>query len=273
MSCINLKQNIWDLDVVFPANHIISQPYFDNAPVAILENFKVLLSRDVFSEGDSQPFYDYLMTRKAEFSQDFLAFLDLWLIDELKHYEALRRVYSALSGITFREMDIIFSQRNHEIEPIAIALEDEFTILVTFMFDELSSAYSYRRDLQEYYSHFGSKPQTLVHHLIKDEGMHFNNAAQILLNNHLERLGEVGDFLALISKLESSLNKYYQTFFLDHAQEKYRFPTYFNSVIIRFILAHLGLGKKPKQEELLELWQWKPEGYNFVPVIKLQEEN
>ena len=141
MSCINLKQNIWDLDIVFPAHHIISQSYFDNAPVGVFENFKHLLSRDVFSEGDSQPFYDYLMTRKTEFSQNFLAFLDLWLIDELKHYEALRRVYAALSGISFREMDRIFAQRNHEIEPIAITLKDEFTILVTFMFDELDLFY------------------------------------------------------------------------------------------------------------------------------------
>lgn len=74
-------------------------------------------------------------------------------------------------------------------------------------------------------------------------------------------------FLEKISELESSLKKYHQTFFLDHAQEKFRFPTCFNSVIIRFILAHLGLGKKPQQAELLNLWQWKPQGYDFVPVI------
>lgn len=263
---MNLKQNIWDLDTVFPVNHVISQSYFDNAPVGVFDNFKRLLSRDVFSEGDSQPFYNYLMTRKEEFSQEFLDFLDLWLIDELKHYEALRRVYSSLSGISFKEMDNIFARRNHEIEPIAIALEDEFTIIVTFMFDELGSAYSYRRDLQEYYAHFGSKTKKIAHHLIKDEGMHFNNAARVLLNNYPERLGEVQYFLEKISKLESSLKKYHKTFFLDHAQEKFRFPTCFNSVIIRFILAHLRLGEKPQQKELLKLWQWTPEGYNFVPV-------
>lgn len=263
---LRLRQHNWDLDAVLHIQHTIPQAYFDHTPTEIVDNFCNLLSRDVFSEGDSQPFYDYLQTRKVEFSQEFLSFLNLWLQDELKHYEALRRVYHCLSGISFVEMDDLFVDRIHEIEPIKLVLEDEFTILLTFMFDELGSVYSYRRDLREYYCHFGLEIKKIGHHLIKDEGTHFNNAAELILNQHQHRLGEVKSFLEKVARLEKSLNKYHKSFFLDHAQEQFRFPPHFNQVIIQVILAHLGLAKKPTQDELKQLWQWTPQGYNFVPV-------
>ena len=73
---LKLKQNNWNLDTVLPKNHRIPQYHFDNAPIGVIENFNCLLSRDVFSEGDSQLFYNYLMTRKKEFSPEFLDFLN-----------------------------------------------------------------------------------------------------------------------------------------------------------------------------------------------------
>ena len=266
-----LKQHNWDLDSILPQNHTIPQVYFDHAPAGIVDNFCHLLSRDVFSEGDSQPFYDYLQTRKLEFSAEFLWFIDLWLADELKHYDALRRVYHCLSGVSFVAMDRLFGDRLHEIEPIKLVLEDEFTILLTFMFDELGSVYSYRRDLREYYCHFGWEIKMIGHHLIKDEGSHFNNAAELLLTRHHHRLGEVKGFLEQVSQLESSLKTYHKSFFLDHAQEQFRFPQNFNQVIIRVILAHLGLGQKPRQEELRQLWQWTPNGHKVVPVDRVYQ--
>ena len=164
-------------------------------------------------------------------------------------------------------MDRQFSARVHEIQPIELLLADEFTLLVAMMFDEIGSVYSYRRDLQEYYRHFGAAIRQIGHHLIKDEGMHFNNAAELLLIYHHHRLGEVSSLLEQIATLEQSLDRYHQTFFLDHAQEKYRFPHHFNSVLIRLILARLGLGIQPKSAELQELWQWVPTGYQLVPIF------
>lgn len=261
-----VKQNQWDLEQILPLNYTIPSLYLSNVPQEITKNFCQLLSRDVFSEGDAQFFYNYMMTRQSEFSREFQRFLNLWLEDELKHYEALRRVYHCIAGVSFADMDELSSRRIHEIEPIDMILENEFTILVAFMFDEIGSVYSYRRDLQEYYCHFGVEVKKIGHHLIRDEGTHFNNAAELLLNYHSYRLPEVKNFLARIAKLESSLDKYYKTFFLDHAQEKFRFPQCFNEVIIRLILARLGLGAKPTQNELIKLWQWTPQGYNYVPV-------
>jgi hypothetical protein len=266
-SITRVKQNTWDLDELLPLSYILPSIYLEQAPIKVVENFTNLLSRDVYSEGDSQSLYDYIVERQGEMSPEFLAMMELWLADELKHYEALRRTYHCISGVGFAVMDQQFLARVHEIEPIQMVLQDEFTLLVTLMFDEIGSVYSYRRDLQEYYRYFGTPIQKIGHHLIKDEGMHFNNAAELLLTQHYHRLGEVPELLEQISWLEKSLQRYHKTFFLDHAQEQYRFPQHFNAVIMRLILARLGLGKQPISGELQELWQWVPAGCRLVPIF------
>jgi hypothetical protein len=253
-----VQQNSWDLDAVLPLSHAISSEISDRVPPEVYTNFCQLLSRDVYSEGDAQTLYDYVMTRQQEMSPEFLAMLDLWLSDELKHYAALRRTYHCIAGVSFAEMDRQFALRVPELKPIELVLADEFTLLVTLMFDEIGSVYSYRRDLWEYYQHFGTKIHKIGHHLVKDEGMHFNNAAELLLTHHHARLGEVRGLLDQISALEKRLHQYHHTFFLDHAQERYRFPPQFNAVIIRFILARLGLGIAPDRSELQLLWQRVP---------------
>jgi hypothetical protein len=261
-----VKQNIWDLDAILPLGYTIDRDILDRVSTEVYANFCHLLSRDVYSEGDSQPLYDYVMTRRAEMSPEFLAMLDLWLDDELKHYAALRRTYHCVAGVSFAEMNRQFALRVPELEPIAMVLKDEFTLLVTLMFDEIGSMYSYRRDLWEYYRHFGKEIQKIGHHLVQDEGMHFNNAAKLLLTHHQHRFGEVQELLENVSALEKSLQKYHNSFFLDHVQEQYRFPPQFNSVLIRFILARLGLGRSPDRSELQELWQWVPTGSKLVPI-------
>lgn len=255
-----INQNCWDLDAVLSIDHQISPQYFEDAPTGVVENFKILLSRDIFSEGDAQSLYDYLMQRQDDFSASFLDMLQLWLQDELKHYEALRRTYHGISGVSYAEMDRLFQERIHEIQPIEMVLKDEFTILVTMMFDEIGSVYSYRRDLREYYCHFGTEIQKIGHHLVKDEGMHFSNAAELLLKHHGDRLDQVEPLLHTISNLEQHLGKYYKSFFLDHAQEQFRFPPNFNAVIIQVALARLGLTPYPELIALKQLWQWVQTG-------------
>jgi hypothetical protein len=259
-----IKQNIWDLDAILPLGYIITSEIRDRVSPEVTTNFCHLLSRDVYSEGDAQILYDYVMTRREEMSPDFLAMLDWWLGDELKHYAALRRTYHCIAGVSFAEMDRQFALRVPELKPIELVLKDEFTLLVTLMFDEIGSVYSYRRDLWEYYQHFGTAIHKIGHHLVKDEGMHFNNAAELLLTHHHHRLSEVRGLLEQISALEKRLCRYHHTFLLDHAQERYRFPPQFNSVIIRFILARLGLGSIPARSELQVLWQWVPTGSILV---------
>jgi hypothetical protein len=254
-----LKQNRWNLDEVMPLTNHMPQLSVHNVPCGLTQDFCTLLSRDVFSEGDAKPLYDYVMTRQQALSPHFLQLLNLWIEDEQQHYEALRRVYCLISGISFKQMDQHFDARIHEIEPIQRVLTDEFTMLVTLMFDEIGSVYSYRRDLWEYYRHFGTAVQRIGQHLVQDEGQHFNNAAELLLSCHQHRLGEVKDFLEELDLLEKGLGRYCKTFFLDHAQEQHRFPLYFNSAIIQIILSRLGLGNSPSPRILKSLWQWIPD--------------
>jgi hypothetical protein len=262
-----VNQNHWDLDAILPLGYRIAPDYFDRVADEVHQNFCRLLSRDVYSEGDSQSLYDHIIGRSNEMSPAFLAMLDLWLTDEMKHYEALRRTNHCIAGISFEAMDQQFADRVHEIEPIAAVLVDEFTVLVTLMFDEIGSVYSYRRDLWEYYRHYGPAIQRIGHHLIQDEGMHFNNAAVLLLNQYRDRFDEVPNLLTQIGSLETHLKKYHKTFFLDHAQEQYRFPPCFNAVLIRLILARLGLGERPDRLELQKLWQWVPDDCRITPIF------
>jgi hypothetical protein len=252
-------QNLWNVDEVIGLNHVIAPKYFDKIPAQVLKDFRVLLARDVYSEGDAQALYDYIWARKGEMSEAFLKMLNLWLADELKHYEALRRTYRCIAGVSYAEMDRCFEGRIHETQPIERVLRDEFTMLVTLMFDEMSSVYSYRHDLREYYAHFGSAVQRVGRYLVQDEGMHFRNAAQVLLQEHSHRLWEMEPLLQDIANLEKSLGKYYNTFFLDHAQEQFRFPSHFAQVIIQVILAQFGLGDRPSAKTLQSLWQWRQE--------------
>jgi len=265
ISSIRLQQHQWQSSEVLPLDHQIPPQHLINAPTGVVENFGLLLSRDVYSEGDSQILYDHLLSRRDELNHDFLVMLDLWLEDELKHYEALRRTYRCLSGVSYGEMDRSFQQRVHNLEPIGMLLQDEFTILVTLMFDEIGSVYSYRRDLAEYYCYFGTEIRQVAHHLVKDEGTHFGNAAELLLWHHPHRLREVPALLGEIVALERRLGKYYQVFFLDHAQEQHRFPPDFNQLISQVVLARLDLGRSPNSSALRQLWQWKPAGQNFTP--------
>ncbi len=235
----------------------------------LTENFTRLLARDVFSEADAQFLYDWLLERGV--SNAFRAMLERWLADELKHYQALRRCYHALARVSYDEMDREAASRakQRNIESIADFLVDEFSILLLLAYDEIGSTYSYRRDLHEFYRHFGRAIAKVGQHLVRDEGQHFSNAAELILSLYPDRLKDVQATLAQFDAREKQLARtgsYHGTFFLDHAQEQTRFPKDFNAITMQVIEARLGIAALPCQGKLKRLWQWKPVGCSFVPV-------
>lgn len=263
------RQNTWILDAVIGPEHGIEPRYFQDAPEQVAENFERLLSRDVFSEADAQFLYDWLLERGV--SPAFRAMLDCWLEDELKHYQALRRCYHALAGVSYGEMDreATLRAKKRNIEPIADLLVDEFSILLLLAYDEIGSTYSYRRDLAEFYGYFGREIAKVGQHLVRDEGQHFSNAAELILSLYPDRLKDVSATLARFDQREKQLARtgsYHGTFFLDHAQEQARFPKDFNAITMQVIEARLGISALPSQDRLKRLWQWKPAGCAFVPV-------
>ncbi|MBE9196226.1 hypothetical protein IQ219_13140 [Synechocystis sp. LEGE 06083] len=245
--------NCWDVDELIPIGYRLPQSIINNLANHLKEDFSILLGRDVYSEGDAQFLYNYLLSRQRELSANFLALLPLWLGDEQKHYQALSRVYSALSGLTTTAMDNNFHRRSPSLEPIAWVLQDEFTIVSTLVFDELGSMLSYRRDLREYYRPFGKTFARVAQHLVQDEGSHFRHFLNILKQNYPHRLKELPDFFHNLIKLEKSLGRYYHTFLLDHAQEMHRFPRYFSEVVVQLILAELNFGDRPSSTVIKSL--------------------
>ena len=256
---------MWNVSDVITSDYKVPDSLISGLNSDLKENFIKLLERDVYSEGDSQFLYDYVVN-KLDISLEFKSMLEEWLKDELNHYKAMKRVYHAVSGVSYSEMDKVHSQRTHEIEPISELLKDEFTLLVSIMFDEIGSTFSYRRDLKEFYQHFGEPIRKVGLKLVQDEGKHFNWASEIVLKLHSHRLPELESTLNMISRLEKSLDKYAKTFLLDHSQEQYRFPKDFNKVIIKFIMCKLGMGAHPGQAALTRLWTWKPDNMEFTPI-------
>ena len=255
--CLNLSNqsclNDWDLDALIPLDYQLNNS-FENILPALKSEFRTLLSRDVYSEGDAQFLFDYLLTRQSELSPDFLRLLPLWLGDEQKHYQALRRVYRCVSDLTFAEMDTQFKRRSPSLTPLQSILTDEFTIVMTLIFDEVGSMFSYRRDLQEFYQPFGAVFGRIAQHLVQDEGSHFRHFTNIIKTHHQHRLPELPDLLKSIVQLEKSLGRYYHTFLLDHAQEMHRFPPHFSQTVVQFILAQFGMERMPSSSTVKFLY-------------------
>jgi hypothetical protein len=202
----------------------------------VRSRFITLLERDVFSEGDSVPLYEHLLERSAEFCPEFMVMMEFWLQDELRHYQALRMVYHRISGVSLNAIDLQNQARVHELEPIAFLLENEFTLLVGLMFDELGSVWSYRRDITEFYQHYGTGFARVGHWIMQDEGRHFGNAVTLIKSRHADKIPQIRSLLQKISQVEADLSYYPNTFFFDHAQERHRFPKDFSEQVIRRIL-------------------------------------
>lgn len=196
-----------------------------------------LLSRDVFSEGDSLSLYEHLLNRSSEFSAELMTMIEFWFKDELRHYCALRKIYHFVSGLSIAAIDDQNHGRVHEIEPIAFLLENEFTILVGLMFDEMGSVCSYRRDITEFYQPYGKEFARVGHLVTQDEGRHFSNAVTLIKYRHADKICQIESLLQKIALIESSLSYYPKTFFLDHAQERHRFSKNFNIRVIEKILS------------------------------------
>jgi rubrerythrin len=233
--------NPWDLDAILPLDYELEK----SVDQTLINRFCELLSRDVYSEGDAQGFYNYLHHRDRQsnnldswqLSDSLKQVLPRWLADECQHYRALRRVYQIVSGISETDINYHQHQRRPNLTAIAPVLVDEFTIVATFLFDEAGSMFSYRRDLREFYQPLGKPFARIAQRLVQDEGQHFRWFKQVLLNHYGDRLGELPATLKSIVQLEKSLGCYHGTFLLDHAQEMHRFPPDFSDRLVEWILA------------------------------------
>ncbi len=173
---------------------------------------------DMSSEYDSKYFLRYLLDRKdLALSDDFIEFVCLWHLDEQNHYRGLRRINSVLFDMEESDIDRKIGSREPSFDLINGFLIDEFTILLSIAFDEVTSTRAYKQDFS-FFDTLG--PQCLsiwIRNAARDEAAHYGNAMKLLRAHHSDRFVEAAGILDEIIKFETADGfGYNNTFIFDH---------------------------------------------------------
>ncbi|QXI32220.1 MULTISPECIES: hypothetical protein [Pseudomonas] len=173
---------------------------------------------DMSSEFDSKHFLIYLINRSdLKLSDDFLEFVCLWHLDEQNHYRGLRKINSVLYGFLEDDIDRAIKSRQPEFDSISSFMADEFTILVSIAFDEITSTRAYKQDFKLFDSLGPDCLSEWIRNAAKDEAAHYGNAIKLLKKNHSSRFNELPVILDKIVSLETSDGfGYNNTFIFDH---------------------------------------------------------
>jgi len=173
---------------------------------------------DMSSEFDSKHFLNYLMKRKdLSLSDDFLEFICLWHLDEQNHYRGLRKINSVLYNESEESIEQKIKSREPNFDPISHFLCDEFTILLSIAFDEITSTRAYKQDFYLFDALGPACLSNWVRNAARDEAAHYGNAIKILKLNHTSRFEEANNILDNIVNFESSGTfNYHNTFIFDH---------------------------------------------------------
>lgn len=193
-------------------------------PESITGSREVIKSRqehfwhDMSSEFDSKHFLIYLMNRSdLDLSDELLEFVCLWHLDEQNHYRGLRKINSVLYGFREEDIDKEIKSRQPEFELISSFMVDEFTILVSIAFDEVTSTRAYKQDFKLFDSLGPDCLSVWIRNAAKDEAAHYGNAMKLLKKNHSSRFEELPELLDKIVSFETSDGfGYNNTFIFDH---------------------------------------------------------
>lgn len=173
---------------------------------------------DMSSEFDSKHFLLYLLKRRdLKLSDEFLEFVCLWHLDEQNHYRGLRKINSVLYGKSEEIIERQIKAREPNFKSISAFLADEFTILLSIAFDEITSTRAYKQDFDFFDSLGPSCLSTWIRNAARDEAAHYGNAIKLLKLHHQPRLKEAPDILDSILAYETSQTfTYNNTFIFDH---------------------------------------------------------
>lgn len=182
---------------------------------------------DLCSEYDAEHFCQYLRQRNISFTSDFNVFERIWRRDELNHYTGFRQIYSLLYDKNPEEIDQEMAIRKPDFTAIQGFVQDEFSICVLIAYDELATTRSYTQDFGLYKS-FG--PRSLanwIKYVTRDEGLHYDNALQVIAQRHKHRLSELNQLVSHLVEYNVEENHQYNaTFVLNHEQSQYFTPDF-----------------------------------------------
>lgn len=186
-------------------------PHFEYAQETI-ENYE--------SEWDSRYFEAFLRARD-DLSDDFLAFLDAWSEDEVRHSRGFARIHAAVHGLDFDALwDALPARAAHsDFAPVAHVFADEFHILTVFAFDELCTTRAYCKERDAYFrgpdGFGGGLLEDWISNVARDEAYHLANCLRLLRKHHRHRLHEVPAVFEKLKALAHLDLPYGGTFVLD----------------------------------------------------------
>jgi len=183
-----------------------------------LEERRPFFWHDMSSEFDSINFLRYLFSRRdIKLSNEFIEFVCLWHLDEQNHYRGLRKINSVLYSMPEDRIDREIKSNSPDFSYIEYFMKDEFTILLSIAFDEVTSTRAYKQDISFFDSFENQSLSTWIRYAARDEAAHYGNAIKVLRLNHLQRFDEAEVILDNIVEFETSANFTYQrTFIFDH---------------------------------------------------------
>jgi hypothetical protein len=177
---------------------------------------------DLCSEYDAEHFCQYLRQSQIPFTPEFQAFETLWRQDELNHYQGFRQIYALLFQQNPKAIEDEMTTRTPNFKDLKEFLQDEFSICVVIAYDELATARTYPQDFKLYAS-FGPAPVgKWLKYVARDEGLHYDNALQIIARCHRHRLAELPALINRLVEFNVEDNHHYNaTFLLNHEQNCY----------------------------------------------------
>jgi hypothetical protein len=209
-----------------------------------VEKLEPTLWIELATEYDADHFCEYLKYREEKgeivFSSMFSTFERIWRRDELNHTRGFARIYSVLYSTSEEELLAKLHNRRSDFGAIEPLLADEFAICVVLAYDEIATTRSYQYDLVHRYPRFRSRAMVdWIRLVARDEAWHFENALNIIKENHSCRIPEVPSLLDRLMSFDASGAEYGATFVLDHGANNYD-PEFLASCR-SFILRRLGL--------------------------------
>ena len=183
------------------------------------ESLRGFLWFDLCAEYDATHLHSYIQRSPERYSDDFLAFENIWWRDEMIHFEGFRLLYSLLYGESPSDIQARLDERVPDFGPLESFFGDEFRLCLLFAYDELATTRAYHEDFAVY-RRFGSDAVLRwIRHVTRDESFHYQNAVRLVRDRHAHRLTEIATHVADFVTHDLGDHAYRATFLFDHDGE------------------------------------------------------
>jgi len=176
---------------------------------------KEVILHDMHSEKDSESFSKAIHELNIGLSEDFLAFEQLWLKDELNHYTGFRSLLGLICAEPRNEVEE--QARLLSFDALMPLLQDEFHLCLLLAYDEIITTTLYISEYSSYDEAADPFISQWIRYVARDEAYHFGNLLKIMLTHYSHKFHEMPTLVEQLIKHELSIQNYGKTFVLDRA--------------------------------------------------------